>query len=45
MYLFHSLDNQLASVAFCMNTGVYNVQKGAAIELPIVVSINGFSRH
>ena len=45
MDLFHSLDNlksQLASVAFCRNTGVYNVRNGAVIELPVVVSINGF---
>ena len=39
---FHSLDNlknQLASIAFCMNSGVYNVRNGAVIELPVVVSI------
>ena len=35
MDLFHSLDNlksQLASVAFCMNTGVYNVRNGSVIR-------------
>ena len=34
--LFHSLDilkNHSASVAFCRNLGVYNVQNGAVIEL------------
>ena len=48
MDLFHSLDNlkgQLASVAFCRNTGVYNVWSGAVIELPVDVFINGFPRH
>ena len=48
MDLFDSLDNlksQLASVAFSRNTGVYNVQNGAMIELPVDVSINGFPRH
>ena len=33
---FHSLDilkNHFASVAFCRNSGVYNVQNGAVIEL------------
>ena len=48
MDLFHSLDNLnslLASVVFLMNTGVYNVRNGAVIELPVVVSINGFPRH
>ena len=46
--LFHSLDNlksQLASVAFCRNTRVYNVQSGAVIDLPVDISINGFPRH
>ena len=48
MDLFHSLDNlksQLASVAFCRNTGVYNAWNRAVIEWPVVVSINGFPRH
>ena len=48
MDLFHSLDNlksPLASVAFCRNTGVYNVRNGAVAELPVDVSINGFPRH
>ena len=48
MDLFHSLDNlksQLASVAICRNTGVYNVRNGAVIELLVVVSINGFPHH
>ena len=46
MDLFHSLDNmksQLASVAFCRNTGVYNVQNGAVVEFPVVISINWVS--
>ena len=33
---FHRLDilkNQFASVAFCRNSGVYNVQNGAVIEV------------
>ena len=37
---FHSLDilkNHFASVAFCRNSGVYNVQNGAVIELSFVV--------
>ena len=37
---FHSLDilkNHSASVAFCRNLGVYNVQNGAVIELSFVV--------
>ena len=41
---FHSLvslKNQLASVAFCRNTGVFKVRNGALIELPFGVSING----
>ena len=45
---FHSLDilkNHFASVAFCMNSGVYNVQNGAVIELSFVVSVKGFPRH
>ena len=45
MDLFHSLDNlksQLVSVAFCRNTGVYNVRNGAVIELPVDVLIKGF---
>ena len=48
MDLLHRLDNlksQLASVAFCRNTGVYNVRNGVVIELPVVISMNGFSRH
>ena len=48
MDLFHSLNNlksQLASVAFYRNKGVYYVRNGAVIELPVVVSINGFNRH
>ena len=46
--LFHTLDNlknQFASIAFCWNSEVYNVRNGAVIELPVVVSINGFPRH
>ena len=38
---FHSLynlKNHFASVAFCMNSGVYNVRNGAVIELSFVVS-------
>ena len=45
---FHSLDilkNHFASVAFCRNSGVYNVQNGAVIELSFVVSVKGFPRH
>ena len=46
---FHSLDNlknQLASVAFSRNTGVYNVRNGAVIASRcVVISINGFPRH
>ena len=45
---FHSLDNlknQLASITFCRNSEVYNVWNRAVIEVPIVVSINGFPRH
>ena len=45
---FHSLDilkNHSASVAFCRNLGVYNVQNGAVIELSLVVSVKGFPRH
>ena len=45
---FHSLDilkNHFASVAFCRNSGVYNVQNGAVIELSFVVSVKGFLRH
>ena len=45
---FHSLDNlknHFASVAFCRNSGVYNVQNGAVIELYFVVSVKGFPRH
>ena len=48
MDLFQSLENlksQLASVAFCRNTGVYNVRSGDVIELPVDVSINVFPRH
>ena len=39
---FHSLDNlknHFASVAFCRNSGVYNVQNGAVIELSFVVVV------
>ena len=39
---FPSLDNlknHFASVAFCRNSGVYNVQNGAVIELSFVVSV------
>ena len=45
---FHRLDilkNHFASVAFCRNSGVYNVQNGAVIELSFVVSVKGFPRH
>ena len=45
---FHSLDilkNHFASVAFCRNSGVYNVQNGAVIGLSFVVSVKGFPRH
>ena len=41
---FHSLvilKNQLALVAFCRSTEVFNVRNGALIELPIGVLING----
>ena len=44
---FHSLDilkNHFASVAFCRNSGVYDVQNGAVIELSFVVSVKGFPR-
>ena len=44
--LFHSLDNlknHLASVTFCSNSGDYNVQNGAVIELSFVVSIKRVS--
>ena len=43
---FNSLDNlknQFTSVTFCRNTGVYNVRNGVVIELPVDISINGFS--
>ena len=43
---FHSLDilkDHFASVAFCRNSGVYNVQNGAVIELSFVVSVKGVS--
>ena len=43
---FHSLDilkNHFASVAFCRNSGVYNVQNGAVIELSFVVSVKDMS--
>ena len=39
---FHSLDilkNHFASVAFCRNSGVYNIQNGAVIELSFVVVV------
>ena len=45
---FHNLDilkNHFASVAFCRNSGVYNVQNGAVIELSFVVSVKGSPRH
>ena len=45
---FHSLDilkNHFASVVFCRNSGVYNVQNGAVIELSFVVSVKGSPRH
>ena len=45
---FHSLDilkNHVASVAFCMNSVVYNVQNGAVIELSFVVSVKRSPRH
>ena len=45
---FHSLDilkNHFASVAFFRNSGVYNVQNGAVIELSFVVSVKGSPRH
>ena len=45
---FHSLDilkNHFASVAFCRNSGVYNVQNGAVIELSFVISVKGSPRH
>ena len=45
---FHNLDNLknlFASVAFCWNSGVYNVQNVAVIELFFVVSVIGFPRH
>ena len=45
---FHSLDilkNYFTSVAFCRNSGVYNVQNGAVIELSLVVSVKGSPRH
>ena len=45
---FHSLDilkNHFASVAFCRNSGVYNVQNGAVIKSSFVVSVKGFPRH
>ena len=41
----HILKNHFASVAFCSNSGVYNVQNGAVIELSFVVSVKGFPRH
>ena len=43
---FHSLDNlknHFASVAFCRNSGVYNVQNGAVIELFFVVLVKRVS--
>ena len=45
---FHSLDNlknHFASVAFCRNSGAYNVQNGAVIELSFVVSGKGSPHH
>ena len=44
---FDSLDNlkiHFASIVFCRNSEFYNVRNGAVIELPVVVSINGFPR-
>ena len=44
---FHSLDNlknHFASIVFCRNSVVYNVRKGAVIELSVVVSVKGFPR-
>ena len=48
MDLFHSLynlKNHFTSIAFCKNSTVYNVRNGAVMELPVVVSIEGFPRH
>ena len=45
---FHSLDNlknHFASVTFCRNSGVYNVQNGAVIELSFVISVKESPRH
>ena len=45
---FHRLDNlknHFASVTFCRNSGVYNFQNGAVIELSFVVSVKGSPRH
>ena len=45
---FHSLDNlknHFASVTFCRNSGVCNVQNLAVIKLSFVVSVRGFPRH
>ena len=43
---FHSVDNlnnKFASIAFCMNSEVYNVRNGAVIELPVLVSVKRIS--
>ena len=37
-----NLNNQFVSATFCRNCNVWN---GAVIELPIVISIDGFHRH
>ena len=37
--------NQFASVAFGGNSEVCNIPNGTVIELPVVVSINGFPHH
>ena len=45
---FHSLDNlnsQFASVTLCRNSEACNVQNGAVMELPVVVSKIRFPRH
>ena len=45
---FHSLDNlknHFVAVTFCKNSGVYNVQNGAVIELSFFVSVKGSPRH
>ena len=45
---FRSLDNlnnHFASITFCRNSAVYDVQNRAVVELSIVISIKGFPRH